>query len=1047
MKTVARWTMAALCGTLGTLLAQTTELSVPVCTQPPRIDADLTDATWTAAGKYAGFTRLGTDRLAGVQTTVWLCRDDAWLYMAFRCDEPSCIGMKRVGRTRDAGSGDDCVEIFLDPGCEGEAYAHMTLTANNVQRDQWCKGSDRDRSWDLPWRSAAAVDPHLDTATGWSAELALPLCVLRGRAGKGPWRTNLCRSRYATSPVEWTTLAPMTPAPNGFHDPSAFVPINGLTEFRVKRVFGPMLGIASATPFTIEDGTYVYGLTVAVRNKTREAGTIDLVVADVPRAGNARETVTAVELGAREQKVVTVRLRVPAPGPREARVALRDRHTGMVLQETAAVGMDRLLPVDAYVGRNYYTSEPHAQVYAEILLDAAARSTVKLDVTAELTADSGKVLASDAARVSGSVVRLVLPIRDLVAGTYPLRVRMTTEAKQELGAVSLELVKRPPAPDGIHEVKIDRYNRCLLLDEDPFFLLGGVGAGVRGAIEGATAEFYRTDLARCREAGFNVQLEWRRYATEKAPLEVRRQMYDLLREYGMYAIVGNVYEGKEADRRKLSYSNPDFVPEALEAVAAMGPTLELTRSHPAVIGYYHFDEPQPGLKIGRALRALYDTVRAADPYRPVYMSLTRYVHESQMAWPGQLTDLLGAHNYWYVMLEPCNLARMSGFWGALNDYSSKMHLPTMTIPQLDLWGSGYAGGGFMTPAEQEAQTYLVLVHGARSVIYFVLPWRHQKSVAMQKEICAGVRRLVPALLTREPEQDVTWTPDAACFTFGLGGVGRRGRAADPRYPLVRVSLRTDPRGGQVLLAVNPNREQVAVSYQLSCLTGDSTVASAFDDATRYRVTGGVFSDTLEPMGVRAYRIQDSSMPDDGPTRIHLTLSGEAVTAVGKPYETPAPGKNLMPNPSFEEARMEGWPDGWFGDHVRIHMLPSRQASGLDDRDPYHGRQCLRVVKDKRFMTYLASTGVNAPPGKRYTISAWMQTDTPGVKVRLYWGGGHEEFDLTGEWQRYSFTVSPNKGKKGRQVLQIWPWDTRRDFTFYIDAVQIEEGNGTTDYEG
>ena len=67
-----------------------------------------------------------------------------------------------------------------------------------------------------------------------------------------------------------------------------------------------------------------------------------------------------------------------------------------------------------------------------------------------------------------------------------------------------------------------------------------------------------------------------------------------------------------------------------------------------------------------------------------------------MAWPGQLTDLLGAHNYWYVMFEPCDLARMSGFWGVLNDYSRKMHLPTMTIPQLDLWGSGYAGGGFMT---------------------------------------------------------------------------------------------------------------------------------------------------------------------------------------------------------------------------------------------------------------------------------------------------------------------------------------------------------------
>ena len=66
MRTMALWVMAVLAGTTGTVLAQTTELSVPVCTQPPRIDADLADAAWTEAGTYTGFTRLGTDRLAGL---------------------------------------------------------------------------------------------------------------------------------------------------------------------------------------------------------------------------------------------------------------------------------------------------------------------------------------------------------------------------------------------------------------------------------------------------------------------------------------------------------------------------------------------------------------------------------------------------------------------------------------------------------------------------------------------------------------------------------------------------------------------------------------------------------------------------------------------------------------------------------------------------------------------------------------------------------------------------------------------------------------------
>ena len=79
-----------------------------------------------------------------------------------------------------------------------------------------------------------------------------------------------------------------------------------------------------------------------------------------------------------------------------------------------------------------------------------------------------------------------------------------TGAEQELGALALELVKRPPAPEGIHAIEIDRYNRCLLLDGKPFLPLGGVGGGVTGPMEGATEEFYRADLARCR-AGQKIQ--------------------------------------------------------------------------------------------------------------------------------------------------------------------------------------------------------------------------------------------------------------------------------------------------------------------------------------------------------------------------------------------------------------------------------------------------------------------------------------------------------------------------------------------------------------
>ena len=69
MGTMVRWMFAGTIGMAGTVLAQTTELSVPVCKTAPRLDSDLTDATWTNAAKVTGFTVIGTERLAGAQTT------------------------------------------------------------------------------------------------------------------------------------------------------------------------------------------------------------------------------------------------------------------------------------------------------------------------------------------------------------------------------------------------------------------------------------------------------------------------------------------------------------------------------------------------------------------------------------------------------------------------------------------------------------------------------------------------------------------------------------------------------------------------------------------------------------------------------------------------------------------------------------------------------------------------------------------------------------------------------------------------------------------
>ncbi|MBM4046599.1 MAG: hypothetical protein FJ279_15920, partial [Planctomycetes bacterium] len=737
------------------------EVSVPVCAAPPRLDADLNDPCWAAATKLTGFRAIATSKSAEVQTTAWLCRDDTWLYIAFRCHEPSAISIKRTVNDRDAAvSSDDSVEIFLDPGTGGKEYVHLALNVNGAQADQLCRGEERLRSWNMPWRSAAKLDAHLDSATGWSAELAIPLALVPGRQPNALWRINLCRNRRAVSPAEHSSLAPLPPGAS-FHAPQHFLPVK-LSGLKLQVPFGPMVRSATAKPFTIKDGAYSYAIEVVVRNLTGSAGEVDVVAQDLPRTGQGRQVAEKLALGPSEEKQVTFRIQAAHAGPRDAWVGLREPGSELWLQKTHVAGMEELSRLDAYLDRSYYTTEKQARVYAEMRTDREDRVAQGLVLDVKLTGPAKEPLAAGSTPCSDDVVAINLDISRVPNGAHTVEAVLRNKAGVELGSVQLPLIKRPPAPDGANEVKIDRYNRCLLLNGKPFFPLGAVGAHYHGRFADWKADYFDAQFKFCREAGLNCVIDWVGYRPADTPLEDTRKCYDLAHQHGL-KVIGRPY----GSGRDLRYSSPKFRDAAAEMIAAMDPYLAMCLRHPAVVAFYHLDEPQPGLSIDDTLQAFTDKVHSLAPYHPVYVSLTRYIHESQRRWFGTITDLLGAHNYWYV-LRADGLQAMSGYWRALDTHARNAHSPTMALPQLDYWGPGYQNCDFMLPAEQRAQTYLALVHGARSVIYFVLPFRHQLSVATQKQLSAEVARLAPALLSREPRQEVTFEPESASTVFPLG---------------------------------------------------------------------------------------------------------------------------------------------------------------------------------------------------------------------------------------------------------------------------------------
>ncbi len=70
-----------------------------------------------------------------------------------------------------------------------------------------------------------------------------------------------------------------------------------------------------------------------------------------------------------------------------------------------------------------------------------------------------------------------------------------------------------------------------------------------------------------------------------------------------------------------------------------------------------------------------------------------YIGASDIAMLFSVADLLGGHNYWYVM-KPESLNANAESFEMLDVHARKAHSPTMDLPQLDCWGQSYGGGGF-----------------------------------------------------------------------------------------------------------------------------------------------------------------------------------------------------------------------------------------------------------------------------------------------------------------------------------------------------------------
>ncbi|MCL1893636.1 MAG: carbohydrate binding family 9 domain-containing protein [Holophagaceae bacterium] len=195
MKFVARLFLAcSFC--FGVVSADDTgkELRTRRLTGTIKVDGKLDEPDWQNLPVATGFVQDWPDlgRPATLQTEVKVLYDDRNIYVGARMHHtPGKANIiKRIHR-RDQASSSDWFGVHIDSLLDRSTAFGFFVNAGGVQRDEMkYNDTSTDTSWDGVWESAVSIDED-----GWTAEIKIPLTLLRIRPGGGAqtWGINFYR--------------------------------------------------------------------------------------------------------------------------------------------------------------------------------------------------------------------------------------------------------------------------------------------------------------------------------------------------------------------------------------------------------------------------------------------------------------------------------------------------------------------------------------------------------------------------------------------------------------------------------------------------------------------------------------------------------------------------------------------------------------------------------------------------------------------------------------------------------------------------------------
>ncbi len=141
------------------------------------VDGRLDEPAWRGARVFTGFVELYPDEGAtpSERTEVRFLYDDDQLYVGIVCHDSEPGRISRAMGRRDHVPPSDAVAVAIDSARDHRTGYYFILNAAGVQEDRLLHDDTGETDeWDAVWDGAAAL-----LADGWSAELAIPLRILR----------------------------------------------------------------------------------------------------------------------------------------------------------------------------------------------------------------------------------------------------------------------------------------------------------------------------------------------------------------------------------------------------------------------------------------------------------------------------------------------------------------------------------------------------------------------------------------------------------------------------------------------------------------------------------------------------------------------------------------------------------------------------------------------------------------------------------------------------------------------------------------------------